>query len=158
MCPEDAEGVARYLLDARVMASWERLFTQKDVEDWIDRSMREQAAWGYSLMTARLHSGEIIGRAGLRRDVVEGEEVVEVGWILARAFQGRGYAAELARACLAYAASLPGKRRIIAEIRPENTASMRVALRAGMQKTGSYVKMYEGRPMLHDIYEPLDAR
>lgn len=153
-CPEDAEGVARYLLDPVVMAAWERPFAQADVDTWIRRSMREHAAWGYSLMTARLHSGEIIGRAGLRRDDIGGEEVVEVGWILARAYWGCGYATELARACLSRAAALPGNRRIVAEIRPGNVASVRVALRAGMRHTGSYVKMYEGRAMPHDIYEP----
>lgn len=157
MCPSDAEGVARYLLDPLVMAAWERPFAQKDVTDWIARSMREQSAWGYSLMTARLHSGEIIGRAGLRRDRIEGEELIEIGWILARAFWGRGYATELARACLARAAAISGPLRVIAEIRPENAASVRVALRAGMRRTGAFVKIFEGKHMPHDVYEACTA-
>lgn len=156
----DAEGVARYLLDPVVMAAWERPFREEEVAGWIERSMREHALWGYSLMTARLHSGDIIGRAGLRRDVIEGEEILEIGWILARAYWGYGYATELARACIDYAVSLAGNRRIVAEIRPENAASVRVALRAGMRKTGSFVKVYGGKTMPHDLYEaePLDGR
>lgn len=152
MGPEDAEGIARFLLDPRVMWAWARDFSLEDVDAWIERSMSEHARWGYSLMTARLHSGAIIGRAGLRRDVIDGEEVVEAGWILARAFWGRGYAAELARALLALAPKLAEGRRVVAEIRPENAASVRVALRAGMKKIDSFVKLYRGRAMLHDVY------
>ncbi len=152
MTPEDADGIAAFLLDPRVMWAWERVFTREDVDEWIRRSMREYAQWGYSMMTARLHSGDIIGRAGLRRDVVEGEEIVEIGWILARPYWGRGYATEWARALLAVAPALAGTRRVVAEIRPENAASARVALRAGMKKVGSFVKPYRGRSLLHDLY------
>lgn len=157
MRPEDAEGIARFLLDSGVMWAWERAFSPADVDAWIERSMSEHARWGYSLMTARLLSGDIIGRAGLRRDLVDGEEVVEVGWILARRFWGNGYATELARALLAHAPALAEGRRVVAEIRPENAASVRVALRAGMKKEGSFSKACGDRVLTHDLYVYDDA-
>ena len=43
-------------------------------------------------------------------------------------------------------------RRVIAEIRPENRRSRRVAERLGMQVTGEFVKRYHGKDMLHLIY------
>lgn len=157
MKPGDAEGIARFLLDPGVMWTWERAFSPEDVGTWIERSMNEHARWGYSLMTARLHSGTIIGRAGLRRDVIDGEEVVEAGWILARAFWGWGYATELALALLAVAPALAEGRRVVAEIRPENMASARVALRAGMKKAASFAKTCGEKVLMHDLYVYDDA-
>ena len=45
---------------------------------------------------------------------------------------------------MAYAFSGLGARRVIAEIRPENRRSRRVAERLGMQVTGEFVKRYHG--------------
>ena len=53
---------------------------------------------------------------------------------------------------MAYAFSSLGARRVIAEIRPENRRSRRVAERLGMQVTGEFVKRYHGKDMLHLIY------
>ena len=41
---------------------------------------------------------------------------------------------------------------VIAEIRPENTASRKVAERLGMKCTGKFLKYYRGKQMPHLIY------
>lgn len=84
---------------------------------------------------------------------IEGDERIGVAYILAKASWRRGYATEGARACMDYAFGTLGAKSVIAEIRPENTASVAVARRLGMEKTGEFIKLHNGVEMLHDIYE-----
>lgn len=62
-------------------------------------------------------------------------ELAEVGWHVARACQGRGYATEAAGALLAHA-TRHGVGSVYAKILPDNVASRGVALRLGMQVVG----------------------
>lgn len=74
-------------------------------------------------------SGELVGRVGCWRP--EGWPGIEVGWTLRRAYWGRGYATEAARASLEYGFEELKQTRIISLIAPENIASIRVAERLG---------------------------
>ena len=62
------------------------------------------------------------------------------------------YAIEAARACVDLAFKRFGVEKLYATIRPENEASVKVAVKLGMQKTGQYIKGYQGKDMPHDIY------
>jgi RimJ/RimL family protein N-acetyltransferase len=59
---------------------------------------------------------------------------VEIGWVLAAGAQGRGIATEAARAAAEDAFGRAGVSRLVAYIRPENAASLRVAEKLGMQR------------------------
>ena len=58
---------------------------------------------------------------------------IEVGWRLAHAHWGRGYATEAALACLERAFTTMNRSRVISLILPENTRSAGVARRIGEQ-------------------------
>ena len=85
--------------------------------------------------------GEMIGRVGCWRP--EGWPGLEVGWALRRAFWGRGFATEAAKASLEAAFHRLGERHIISMIHGQNLPSKRVARRLGMR--------LEGRTELFDI-------
>ena len=72
--------------------------------------------------------------------------------MLRREEWGKGYATEGAKAMLDYAFRELGKTEIVADIRPENLASRRVAERLGMQICGECVKCFDGKEMPHLIY------
>lgn len=74
-------------------------------------------------------SRRFVGRAGLWQP--EGWPGLEVGWILARPYWGHGYATEAGRAAVGHAFGVVGAEQVISLIRPENTASIRVAERLG---------------------------
>jgi RimJ/RimL family protein N-acetyltransferase len=74
-------------------------------------------------------SGRLIGRVGLWKP--EGWPELEVGWMLHRAYWGRGFASEAGRASIDAAFRVLGVDHLISIIHPENTASMRVAERVG---------------------------
>lgn len=62
--------------------------------------------------------------------------IVEIGWHLARAAQGEGYATEAARGALGHAAA-HGVGMVEAIILPANAASIGVARRIGLEPTGT---------------------
>ena len=77
-------------------------------------------------------SGAVIGHCGLLDKEIEGVVEIELVYVLARAYWGRGYATEIARAIVADTFARRGLKRLVALIEPGNAASERVALEAGM--------------------------
>ena len=98
-------------------------FVQSQINHW------EEHGFGY--MAVILKGGdEIIGWNGLSYLPETAE--VELGYLLSKAYWGKGLATEAGRASLHFGFEAHGHSRIIAIIHPENLASQRVALRLGM--------------------------
>ena len=74
-------------------------------------------------------TGRFVGRAGPWQP--HGFPGLGVGWCLARAHWGKGYATEAARAAITYCFTTLDTDEIISVIRPENTRSIAVAERIG---------------------------
>ncbi|HEX4815254.1 MAG TPA: GNAT family N-acetyltransferase [Nonomuraea sp.] len=93
--------------------------------DWAERGL------GY--WAARLRGqSEVIGFGGLRRALVDGDEVLNLYYRFRPSSWGHGYAAELAEAAVRV-----GKQHgetVVAVIRDTNARSRKVAERAGMRK------------------------
>lgn len=64
------------------------------------------------------------------------EDAIEIGYWLAPEARGQGIASETARAMAERISASLADRTIIAECRPENTASWRVLQKAGFRDTG----------------------
>jgi RimJ/RimL family protein N-acetyltransferase len=79
-------------------------------------------------------TGVLIGRLGFFEP--EGWPGFELGWMLGRAWWGRGYATEGAGRALAHAFTDMGRERVISLIRPDNRPSIRVAERLGERREG----------------------
>jgi ribosomal-protein-alanine N-acetyltransferase len=79
----------------------------------------------------------LLGRCGL--NLITETSEVEVDFVVARDFWGRGYATEAAKAALIYGFDALKLDRIIALAKPENVASRRVIEKIGMR----YVKHAE---------------
>lgn len=79
-------------------------------------------------------SGTIIGRAGL--SVRPGEEDPELGFLIGVPWQGKGYATEVCRAIIQYAATQLEAKGVVAYVQPENKASIRVCEKVGMTENG----------------------
>jgi RimJ/RimL family protein N-acetyltransferase len=77
-------------------------------------------------------SGQFIGRCGLLPWTIEERAEVEVAYLLARPYWGKGLATEAARAIVQYACERLGYSRLICLVDPANQASIRVAERIGM--------------------------
>jgi RimJ/RimL family protein N-acetyltransferase len=70
----------------------------------------------------------------------------EIGWILASASHGKGYATEAASAAVAWGDECFGGAHTACIIHPENLPSIRVAEKCGYRKSGSAT--YKGQPTI----------
>ncbi|WP_278550565.1 GNAT family N-acetyltransferase [Cloacibacillus evryensis] len=149
----DFEAASRILGDAGVMYAWEHGFSEEEVRRWIGECIRRYKDDGFSYLAAvEKTSGEIIGFIGPLVETIEGCRHFGVAYILMKERWGMGYATEGARASLACAFERLGAERVIAVIRPENSASRGVAKRLGMEIEGRFIRHYRGKEMPHLIY------
>ena len=106
-----------------------------------------------------LATGRFVGMLGVlvQRDMdgVLGGPTREMGWRLAPAFWGRGYATEGARACLRWAFAETDAERVVAFTTLDNARSERVMQRAGMQRVAefSHPRLLGHRLERHVLYE-----
>lgn len=121
------EDFARYIL-GRAMTSEEVWF----------RLLRDLGQWrvhGYGAWTIRLADGGVyLGSVSIldhRRLIEPPITDPELGWGLAPAFQGRGYAAEAVFAVLGWADVHLSAARTVCMISPENLDSLKLASRVG---------------------------
>jgi RimJ/RimL family protein N-acetyltransferase len=75
---------------------------------------------------------EFMGRCGLLPWTIDGQNEVEVAYLISRAFWGQGLGTEAAQAILDYGFEKLGLSRLICLIDQENTASIKVAEKIGM--------------------------
>ena len=145
MTEEDLPALRSMLQDIEVMYAWEHAFSEEEVRQWLERTLARyrDCGCGHWLAVER-ESGEPVGQIGLIPEEIDGRSHLGIGWMLRREFQHRGYATEAARGCLEHAFRQRKAGRVIADIRPENASSLRVAARLGMIRAGRYEKPVGG--------------
>jgi len=125
--PGDLDAYAAIVADGEVM----RYMSSGPVDRaaaWRELALfaghRELRGWSQAAVVER-STGRVIGRGGLWQP--EGWPGLEVGWMLARAAWGNGYATELGRAVRDHAFGALGAGALISVIHAENARSIRVA-------------------------------
>jgi RimJ/RimL family protein N-acetyltransferase len=134
--PEDAEAISAYRSDPDVhrYQGWERTDVEgvrNEIEEMAGRLPGEPGGWVQFSVEER-EGGRLVGDVGLC--AVDGEPgVVKIGYTIAPAFQGRGYATEAVQALVDYAFDVLGADVVRAHASAENVPSIRVAERVGMR-------------------------
>ena len=136
MTLDDLDFIAALLGDREVTRFYPQLFSRADAEAWVRRNLDRYARHGYGLWLVldRL-SGQPVGQVGLIRQLVEGVDEDEVGYLVHRPFWRRGYATEAARAVRDHAFEKRQRDHVISLIRPINHPSRGVAAKLGMRPT-----------------------
>lgn len=84
--------------------------------------------YGYGMWIVRdRHTGALIGRVGIEHRDVEGVVLKELGYIIGKDYQNKGYATEVCRAVIAYAKEEIGMDELHCFIHPDNKASLHLA-------------------------------
>jgi RimJ/RimL family protein N-acetyltransferase len=78
---------------------------------------------------------------------------IEIGWRLVRAAWGRGYATEAARPVVHHALSMLPLPQVIADIDPQNTASIGVARKLGFRPAGDVP--FHGHMVVRYVADPV---
>jgi aminoglycoside 6'-N-acetyltransferase len=134
--PEDAATISEYRSDPEVhrYQGWERTDAEGiriEIDQMADRAPGEPGGW-VQLSVLERESGRLVGDVGL--SPAEGEPgVIKLGYTMAPAFQGRGYATEAIAALVAYAFDTLGVEIVRAYMSAENIPSARVAEKVGMR-------------------------
>ena len=84
-------------------------------------------------------TGELIGDCGLRVDEAEPYRA-EIGFTLAREYQGRGFASEAVSALLDYAFDTLGLHRVVAIVDCRNAPSVALLERLDLRREGHFVE------------------
>jgi RimJ/RimL family protein N-acetyltransferase len=130
--PEDAPELARAIGQEAVVRMLARVpwpYSEEHAHAWI--AVARDPCLPTLLITLPAEGGRIVGSVGLHVDGAE----VEVGYWVAPADWGRGYATEALSGLLALA-RLAGHRRIVGRHAADNPASGRVLRKAGFRPTG----------------------
>ncbi len=104
--------------------------TREEVDYFVHRCYQKH---GFGLWaTVDKATGDVIGRCGLLSWMIDDKEEIEVAYLLAKEYWGRGLATEAARGIVQYAYEQLNIARLICLVDPENIASQRVAQKLGM--------------------------
>lgn len=132
----DCEPFAVISADAEVMALLRRLPDRTASDAWVAETRAHWTEHGFGLWAIEL-PGEaaLIGAVGLHVVPFPASfPPIEISWRLARAYWGRGYALEAARAAIEDGFGRLGFEEIVAYTVPANKQSMRLMERLGMRR------------------------
>lgn len=153
MTDADLQDLAQILKDPIVMKAYEHAFEDWEVRDWLNNQKKRYDQHGFGLWAVILkETDQMVGQCGLTWQQWDKKMVVEIGYLLKKAFWHQGYATEAAVACKNYAFEVVKTKEVYSIIRDTNTASQAVAKRNGMSIRGRLVKHYHGIDMPHILY------
>jgi [ribosomal protein S5]-alanine N-acetyltransferase len=133
LTPAHVDDIAPMLADPQVGATMGGVRDRAYAEE---RTLLQAGRWradGFGMWAAYSRAdGGFVGRGGIQRTVLEGTDVVEVGWCLPPSRWHQGFATEIGRAGLDLAFGPLGLAEVVAFTQPHNAASLAVMARLGM--------------------------
>lgn len=133
--PEDAEALYNGIADEGIVRNLARApwpYTREDADLFVARADSRDAAPSFLIFARTLGTPRLVGGMGLMKN----DDGFELGYWIARAHWGLGYATEAGRAIVAHAKSL-GIGRMAARHAMDNPASGRVLRKIGFRPTGA---------------------
>lgn len=104
------------------------------IREWAGRQVAHYAKFGFCFwQLVHKETSEMIGFCGLQPVEIEGAQEIEIGWWLAPAWWGHGYATEAAREAMRDGFERAGLRRIVSIAVRENVASTHIMNKLGMK-------------------------
>lgn len=155
---DDLPAYAALNADPEVRRHFPSLMTREQADAQVRRFQADIDARGFGFWAVEAPgAAPFIGFVGLQPVPFEAPfgPAVEIGWRLARAHWGRGYATEAAAACLAHAFGPLGLAEVVAMAVPGNAPSHRVMDRIGMTRDPDgdfdHPAIEEGHPLRRHV-------
>ncbi|HET7502498.1 MAG TPA: GNAT family N-acetyltransferase [Kofleriaceae bacterium] len=133
---EDRAPFAALNADPAVMEHFPALMTRAQSDAAFDRVQAHFAREGFGLWALETPATPFLGFTGLARPGFR-PDVIEIGWRLARAHWGHGFAAEAALAAADWGFRNLALPELVSFVVPANVRSQRVMARLGMQRDPS---------------------
>lgn len=134
---QDVDELYEIYRDKSITRYTENLYENPEEEKEYVRQYIENmyGFYGFGMwIVQRINDGKIIGRAGL--DIRAGYEDTELGYVIRKDEQGKGYAREVCSAILDYAAEELEVDKVLAFIHPENRDSIHLCENLGFERCG----------------------
>ncbi len=129
----DLPFVAEMVGDAETMRFYPHPFTPLEARHWLQRQLDRYARDGHGLwLVVERKTGQRVGQVGLAIQDVDGIKEPEIGWLIHRRHQRKGFATEAGLGVRDHAFGTMGLDRVISLIRPINEPSQGVARKVGM--------------------------
>lgn len=134
--PEDKVPFAALNADPEVMEHFPATLSRAENDALVERFSGLIAKYGWGLWAVeRKVDGAFIGFVGLHRpENLPFSPCTEIGWRLARAFWGHGYATEAAHVCLDFAFDVLQEESVVSFTAVSNERSQAVMRRLGMEQ------------------------
>lgn len=132
----------------------EPLYENRDEEEEYTRAYIDNMYhfYGYGLWVVCLKdNGKIIGRAGISNREVDGENKLEIGYIIGKPYWHQGYAFEACKAVCKFAREEIMVNDMVAFIDGENTASINLAKKLGFK----LVEIIESSEKVFEYYRKI---
>jgi RimJ/RimL family protein N-acetyltransferase len=139
---EDAPALYEAIRDEAIVRNLARApwpYTFADAETFLGREPTSPLEARCLIFLRTDGAARLVGGIGFGR---MGDDELEFGYWIARAFWGRGYATEAGRALLGVARHSLRLRRLVAGHFLDNPASGRVLAKLGFRPTGAIVRRY----------------
>lgn len=150
---DDLAALHSILEKPEVMYAWEHGFTKSETRKWLNKQLTRYKKDGYGYFTVILkETDKLIGQVGLMKSEINGQEVVELGYIFDNLYWGNGYCIESVKKCVQFAFDHLELHELYCSIRPNNFSSIHIAEKIGMSKIGEHVVNYRGKEMPHIVY------
>ena len=162
--PRDLDAFAALNADPEVMRFFPAPFTRAESAAYMERALARFVEVKMSFLAAEeAASGDLVGVVGMApvKPEMPSAPSVEIGWRLARAHWGKGYASEAARGWLAYGFGTLALPEIVAFTYRGNAPSRRVMERLGMSRDPAddfeHPGLAEGHPLRPHVLYRLKA-
>ena len=84
---DDFHDLTTILQDEKAMYAYEHAFSDEEVREWLERQIRRYGEYGMGLLAViEKDSGEFIGQCGITKQEVDGESVLEIGYLIRRKY------------------------------------------------------------------------
>lgn len=148
----DIGDLHKILSDPESMRHYPRPFTLAKSERWIQWNLDNYRTYGFGLWAVvRKEDGRFLGDCGLTMQSIGGQSLPEIGYHIDKAYTGRGYATEAARACRNYAFDVLQFPAVYSYMKYTNTASFRVAEKNGMRRVAELPDEKNGITLVYAI-------
>jgi RimJ/RimL family protein N-acetyltransferase len=154
----DLEPFAALNADRRVMEFMPGCLSRAESDALALRSETEIALQGFGFWAVEVReSAEFIGFVGLHATSFEAHftPCIEIGWRLAQASWGKGFATEAARECLRFAFDTLALEEVVSFTVPSNRRSRAVMERLGMRRAErddfEHPRLPAGHPLRHHV-------
>lgn len=132
MTPGDLDDLISLYQNPDVAKTLGGIRERAQVLESMEHKIKHQEKYGFGYwMIEDKQSGSFIGRCGLLHTIIDGKEVIELGYAFLPEFWNKGYATEISNEILRIGFEELGLEEIACFTIPENKASIRVIEKLG---------------------------